>query len=263
MPFIPVKPESPMPSFMRGIRQLYGWNSLRKLATQADLHASALSRAERGLVAPSMEMLWKWSEGVSRKPNPDLWVLGIYAGAATWPEMFPYLLVRYTDTAHNPKDCWQLAERTTQIQKSVFATESLNISPSLYDYEQKGKVWYPHFNSTYRDCDDAVKSAWFSIFCRSDPVIFHQTLQQLPEQDPLSLMPTQPLRDLWTWLVQNVWIADSRSLSITPQSPQCLRDNVTGLTNITDPNTEYINQHWTQLTSYQKQIILMLIKSWE
>lgn len=260
------KPESPMPSFMRGIRQLYGIDSLRELAKVSNIHASALSRVERGLNSPSIEMLWKWAAGVTGRPNPDLWVLGIYAAAATWPGVLPFLFVRYTDVAHDPELCWSLAERAAWVQKTVVPSES----QAICEYEQRGKLWYPHFDVAYREFNDAVKAAWFTVFCRSDPPILSKVLQSLPQEDSLSLMQPEALNALWIWLVEVVWATDGHVLPIAEwASRQSLRDNPSDQTDnnaetvTTDPETHYLEQRWPLLTPQQRHIILSLIKSWD
>ena len=207
-----IRPEEALPTFCRGARALHGVHSLRELARLAGVSPSVLSRTERGLIMPSLDILYKWSAGLTDgHPNPEDWTTAIYAATATWPEEAQFLLVRYSDPVHVPEICWDLSRQARALEV-VMERHSCNSAPtvvhSVQNYQHIGSQRYPRFTSAMHSpaADAASLTAWFSIFRQADPSVYAAAARFLLDPDaPLLNTSVEEQSRVWVWLVESVW----------------------------------------------------------
>lgn len=207
-------PAAPLPAFLRGVRALYGLPSLRDLSRAGGVSPAVLSRLERGIIRPSLDVLFRWAAGIQDgQPAPDLWTDAVYAAAATWEGEAQFLLIRYADPVHDPRICWHLSRRS-QALCATFSAPRLGQDPetatgvttTMATFESVGRARYPRFAAALQGKwgEEAGAAAWFSVWRRVDGAAYTAGIRYLLDEDVPPGSPDAPAT-LWAWLVQTVW----------------------------------------------------------
>lgn len=211
-----ISPDAPLPAFCRGERVLYGLHSLRELSRISEVSTSVLSRTERGLIMPSVDILFKWSAGIhDGQADPELWTTAIYAASATWPEEAQFLLVRYSDPIHTPEICWDLACQAVALQTMIehVSDPAPAVVEGVGNYKHVGSRRYSRFASALQSplAMEAAQAAWFSVFRQADPTVYAASVRYLLDRDaPLPDDSVEEQSVVWVWLVESVWIPNGQ-----------------------------------------------------
>ncbi len=215
-----IDPNAPLPTLLRGLRALYGGHSLRELSRLSTIHVGVLSRAERGLALPTVELLFRWSAGLNDgRPQPDSWATLVFAAAATWPDEVQFLLARYSDPTHDPEVCWSLACQATAIvaegRKALAAEPPPAVVESWATYVEVGAGRYIRFTSLFQgdaaaEAGDAQRAAWFVLWRQASAQSYAAASRFLGDwADDEEGEPSLPLV-LFVWLAE-VWTANGQS----------------------------------------------------
>ena len=203
-------PHAALPVFLRGVRALYGITSLRQLARQAEITVSVLSRVERGLAVPSVDLLYKWSVGIGDgRPKPDLWAAAVAAAAVTWPEDTQFALVRFLDEHRDPDVGWALAVAAGSLTAETIGRRDDGpevVHGAVSRVVETGAEDYPRFLSAVRSPvtgRDAAVAAWWALLRQADEQVFAEMSRHLldPEKEAGSVDGRE--RELLF-----VWLAD-------------------------------------------------------
>lgn len=167
-----IDPQSALPVFVRGQRKLKGL-SIRELGKsgQPGITAPLVSRLERGLLIPSIDLLFRWSSAThDGRPALDLWASAVYAAAASAPDIPEFMIVRLADPGHDPDALWKLAQQCTTLFNSI--------SPDQWpeSWNDFGAQTYPRF-SVCRSDPDALAAVWFALLRMADPSIVSATIR--------------------------------------------------------------------------------------
>ena len=251
-----VASDTALPSFCRGIRALYGIHSLRELTRISGVSTSVISRMERGLIMPSVDILFKWSAGVrDGQPDPELWTTAIYAATATWPGEAQFLLVRYSDPVHDPDTCWTLACQAATLHTMVLEHTS-DLAPTVAEglalHQHVGSQRYPRFASALQGplATEAAQAAWFAIFRQADPTVYAASVRYL--LDPLRDEPVEAQSLIWVWLVEAVWVLNGQRPIHVPGKNEGTEEV------LEDPLWEDLKTLWPHLPHPTRQALVTL-----
>lgn len=175
----------------RGLRELEGIQSLREFSRRSGISTPVISRLERGLLMPSVDLLFRWSTGLNDGTRPSLsdWATAVYAAAATWDAEPAFMLVMYADQVHAPFDCWSLACAAADLLSDMLSSPPPELVPQLDVFLAMGASRYPRFRSIIHDSEGhaALKAAWFELFRQSDRKVYAQVSAVLLDPDhPIS-----------------------------------------------------------------------------
>lgn len=239
---------SALPTVLRGMRKLNNTGSIRELGRISGVSPAVISRLERGLAMPSVDLLWRWASGLNDgRPNPELWMTTIYASAATWPRETQFLWVRYANPGHDPELCWSLACATSDLVSTAMKVTS--DCDYVTAYMAAGAHRFPRFTSLVESGNaDAHCAAWFEMVRRAAPAMVNKLSHDLFASG--NLVPTaddDEHRKKLSHLME-IYVANGQEL---------LRES-----NLTDEFPTDLMEHWSQLTLTQQDIIRQLIASW-
>lgn len=235
---------------------MYGLHSLRELSRSSGISTSVLSRTERGLIMPSVDILFKWSAGIhDGQPDPELWTTAIYAANAAWPEEAQFLLVRYSDPVHDPDTCWALACQAVALHTMIehVSDPAPAVAVAAANYKHVGRRRYPRFISALQGsaAAEAAQAAWFSMFRLADPTVYAASVRHLLDRDnPLPDDSVEVKSIVWVWLVDAVWVLNG-SLPIHSQR----HDKVEAPE---DPLWEDLKTLWPRLPLPTRQALVTL-----
>ncbi len=252
-------PQAALPAFLRGIRALHGLTSLRMLARQAEVTVSVLSRVERGLAVPSVDLLYKWSIGIGDgRPKPELWATAVAGAAVTWPDDTQFALVRLFDEPRDPDVGWALAVAAGSLTVEMIGRRDDGpeaVLAAVSALMETGARDYPRFVSAVRSPvtgRDAAVAAWFALMRHADEAVWAEMSRHLldPEKE-LGSVDGRERELLFVWLAER--------FVLHGRAP--FRMDVPAATRARDPLRYDLNVVWPHLALEIRTALLTLAQA--